>query len=245
MPIEKQPVTNAILSIIVDFAGLFGDVLLKSKLKKLAKRLSRDPLNSALSEFVRLIPSGSRVLNIGAGGEVMDVILANVKTGVEVVSSDVDPARKPDVVDDLTATKLPAKSFDFVICAEVIEHVINPYAAAENIRHVLKEGGMAFVSAPFFFPLHDEPYDFFRYTEFGLRKLFQHCSSINIRARASWGRTAMHLLVRSLWFKDKRIDLAVQLLFVWNLPILLILRPILGRTKTPYFTTGFICVLTK
>lgn len=185
------------------------------------------------------------MLNIGAGGEVMDIILANAKGGVQVVSSDIDPARKPDIVDDLTATKLPAESFDFVICAEVIEHVIDPYAAAENIRHVLKERGMAFVSAPFFFPLHDEPYDFFRYTEFGLRKLFQHYPTVSIRARASWGRTAMHLMVRSLWFKDKRIDIAVQLLCLWNLPLILILRPILGRSTTPFFTTGFICVVTK
>ncbi|KQY22547.1 hypothetical protein ASD31_22935 [Rhizobium sp. Root482] len=175
----------------------------------------------------------------------MDVIKSNVAPGVLIVSSDIDPKRKPDIVDDLTATKLDAASFDYLICAEVIEHVVDPYAAAENIRHILKENGKAFVSGPMLFPLHDAPYDFFRYTEFGFRKLFQNFSGVDIRARASWGRTAMHLLVRSLWFKDKRIDVAVQLLFLWNLPMMLILKPILGRVTTPYFTTGFNCIVTK
>ena len=163
--------------------------MLKSQLKKLAKRLSRKPLNIGLAEFVRTIPSGSRVLNIGAGGEVMDVIKSSVAPGVIIVSSDFDPERKPDIVDDITATKLDPSSFDYLICAEVIEHVVDPYAAAENIRHILKDKGKAFVSGPMLFPLHDAPYDFFRYTEFGFRKLFQNFEEVDIRARASWGRT--------------------------------------------------------
>ena len=59
---------------------------------------------------------------------------------------------------------------DGVVCLEVIEHVPDPARAIIEIARVLKPGGKAWVSMPFLYPLHNEPFDFQRYTEFGLRR---------------------------------------------------------------------------
>jgi SAM-dependent methyltransferase len=194
---------------------------------------------------VRAIPEGSRVLNIGSGGEVMDVIKKAMRPHVQIVSTDIDPARKPDVVDDITDTKIDPESFDYIICAEVMEHVNEPFKAAENIHNILRHGGKAFVSTPFQFPLHDAPYDYFRYTEFGLKNIFNRFRVAEVRPRGTWGSAILLLVLRSLWFGDRRIDAAVHLMILWNLPLILILRPLLGTTKTPYLCSGFVCNLEK
>lgn len=219
--------------------------MFKSKMKKVAKRLSRDPLNTMLADFVVSIPEGSKVLNIGSGGEVMEVIRKNLRPNVEIVSTDIDPGRQPDLVDDITDTKIDPVSFEYVICAEVMEHVREPFKASENIHKILKPGGKVFVSTPFQFPLHDAPHDYYRYTEFGLMNLFKNFTSAKVEPRGTWGTAILLLILRSLWLRNKRIDLAVHLMIAWNLPLLVILRPILSRTKTPYLCTGFVCELEK
>lgn len=42
----------------------------------------------------------------------------------------------------------PENFFDIVICNDVIEHLENPRAALENIRKVLKVGGILYVNTP-------------------------------------------------------------------------------------------------
>lgn len=63
------------------------------------------------------------------------------------------------------------QQFDAVIVDQVIEHVTHPLAAMRNVRAMLRPGGQAFVAAPFLFPVHERPGDFWRWTEDGLRLL--------------------------------------------------------------------------
>ncbi|MEO7621669.1 MAG: methyltransferase domain-containing protein, partial [Gallionella sp.] len=60
--------------------------------------------------------------------------------------------------------------FDGAICLEVLEHVPDPAIVIGEIARVIKSGGRAWISMPFLYPLHDAPFDFQRYTEFGLRR---------------------------------------------------------------------------
>ena len=64
--------------------------------------------------------------------------------------------------------KFPLKSacFDSVICSEVIEHVFDP-------DRVLKKNGRLLISAPFIWDEHEQPYDYARYSSFGLKHLLK------------------------------------------------------------------------
>lgn len=79
-------------------------------------------------------------------------------------------ASKPDVFADASRLPIADASVDNVICLEVIEHLFDPGAALSEIDRVLKPGGRAWISIPFMYPIHNAPYDFQRFTEYGLRR---------------------------------------------------------------------------
>lgn len=78
---------------------------------------------------------------------------------------------RPDVLGDLTYLPLSDRCLDAVLCTQVLEHVIEPGKAVYEIGRVLKQGGKLLLSAPFFYPLHDEPHDYFRYSQHSLKEL--------------------------------------------------------------------------
>lgn len=77
---------------------------------------------------------------------------------------------KPTVFADAERLPFPDSCLDGVICFEVLEHVNAPQTVLKEISRVLKPNGKLWLSMPFLYPLHDAPYDFQRYTTFGLRR---------------------------------------------------------------------------
>lgn len=63
--------------------------------------------------------------------------------------------------------------FDSVFSSEVLEHVFNPDEILAEINRVLKPGGHLMLSCPFFWPEHEQPYDYARYSSFGLKHLVE------------------------------------------------------------------------
>lgn len=86
------------------------------------------------------------------------------------------------------AVKSGGELFDVVICEQVLEHVTTPWTAVKNMWSSLKEGGYLLVTTPFFIRVHPAPKDFSRWTEDGLRGLFEYAGfqSQNIET-GSWG----------------------------------------------------------
>jgi len=64
----------------------------------------------------------------------------------------------------LAPAVLAAGPFDFILCTEVLEHVADWHAAFGNFRRLLAPGGRLLLTAPHFYILHEEPYDFWRPT---------------------------------------------------------------------------------
>lgn len=62
---------------------------------------------------------------------------------------------------------------DAVICTEVLEHLPVPSNALAEAARVLKDGGVLYITAPMSWCLHYEPYDYFRFTPYGLRYLLE------------------------------------------------------------------------
>lgn len=64
-------------------------------------------------------------------------------------------------------------TFDTALCTDTLEHLEEPWQAIAEAFRVLKPGGYALYTVPFFWHLHEEPRDFYRFTKYGLRYLFE------------------------------------------------------------------------
>jgi SAM-dependent methyltransferase len=78
-----------------------------------------------------------------------------------------------DYVCDLRDIPVEDERFDRVLFNQVLEHIPDPSRVLAELFRVLKPGGRIFCTAPLFYPEHQRPYDYFRFTRFGLRKLFE------------------------------------------------------------------------
>jgi|WetSurSiteA1Bulk_404760.scaffolds.fasta_scaffold27895_2 SAM-dependent methyltransferase len=63
--------------------------------------------------------------------------------------------------------------FDSIVCFEVLEHVFNTDVFLREACRVLKKGGTAIFTVPFIWDEHEQPFDFARYSSFGLKSLFE------------------------------------------------------------------------
>jgi SAM-dependent methyltransferase len=94
------------------------------------------------------------------------------------------------VIDDMTDTRLPARSFDVVVAVEVLEHVEADEAFVANVARVLRPGGRFLMTTPngdfLTRPYHDHKR---HYRTEQLRELLgRHFPLVNIRYAVNHGR---------------------------------------------------------
>lgn len=108
------------------------------------------------------------VLDVGCGDRPYRSMFIHVE---RYVGLDLPSTGNADVYGDGMALPFRDSVFDSVLCNEVIEHVPEPSRLLEEVVRSLKPGGLLLLTAPQTWGLHDEPHDFYRYTEYGLRYL--------------------------------------------------------------------------
>jgi SAM-dependent methyltransferase len=154
---------------------------------KASKIFSRKGLYEFLAAQFASIPEGAKVLSVGAGGDVNARLRKQGQVRrFSVVELDIDPARGPDLVGDVCTYPLGEAEFDVVLISEVLEHLHSPHLAIENLARALRVGGHLILTTPFVFPIHERPYDYFRYTRFGLEFLLRDFDDVRITPRNSY-----------------------------------------------------------
>jgi SAM-dependent methyltransferase len=178
---------------------------------RLTTRVSHRRLPGFIDDQLRRVAGNgarARILNVGAGGALGGRI-ERLRDRADVVSIDIDPARKPDVVASVTdLAPFPSASFDAVFAMEVLEHVTAPHLAIAEAHRVLRPGGVLVASTPFIFEQHDTPHDYYRYNRFGLEYLLRDFRERTIVARSGYFTSAIVPLMR-LSHRDSVRDLAV------------------------------------
>ena len=116
---------------------------------------------------------GGSVLDLGAGTKPYQGLYSRyfatcLSVDVEHSPHDISGI---DVVASADALPFDDATFDWVICTEVLEHCPRPGQVLSEVRRVLKPGGTCFLTTPFLHPLHELPYDFYRFTPPALRYL--------------------------------------------------------------------------
>ena len=92
---------------------------------------------------------------------------------------------------DLTADlnnpiPLPDESFDTILVTDVLEHIREPQLLVREIARLLRNNGKAIIGVPFFYWLHEEPFDYHRYTGYGLKHLFEQ-AGLQIVSQEAYG----------------------------------------------------------
>jgi SAM-dependent methyltransferase len=116
------------------------------------------------------------VLDFGCGSKPYESLFVNARryVGVDVpVSGHDHRTSRIDVFYDGRTLPFRDGQFDGVVAFEVFEHVFNIDDAVTELRRVLKPGGQLLVSLPFAWDEHEVPYDFARYTSFGIRHVLE------------------------------------------------------------------------
>lgn len=121
----------------------------------------------------------------------------------EYVRMDIRHGDKVDLVG--SADNIPSSDniFDSVVCTQVFEHLEFPEKSAKEIYRVLKPGGFVLITVPQMNELHEEPYDFFRYTKYGLQSLFMSVGFkvIEVEPRGGFFSTCAQMKIR--YYIDK------------------------------------------
>lgn len=103
---------------------------------------------------------------------------------------DIVDTYKPTHVGDLTRRNefIPDAHYDCVVCLEVLEHTLEPFAAVREMRRILKDGGYLLVSAPLNWRIHGPIPDCWRFTEHGFKVLLRDFDIVKIDILETPGR---------------------------------------------------------
>src|SRR6185436_40370 len=141
------------------------------------------------------IPSGSRVLDIGAGACQYRKLFAHCRyethdfaqLPAEALFAGVGYGRI-DYVSDITAIPVPDATFGAALCTEVLEHVPDPVAAVREFARILEPGGTLLLTAPLASGIHQAPYHFYGgFTPFWYEKYLAEAGFDEIRVEANGG----------------------------------------------------------
>lgn len=115
------------------------------------------------------------LLDVGCGSKPYSALFSNVKyyVGLDI---DSEVARKRAIADHFyDGHDFPFENeyFDSVLCNQVLEHVFNPDEFLNEINRVLKPSGKLLLTVPFVWDEHEQPYDYARYSSFGLKSLLE------------------------------------------------------------------------
>lgn len=150
-------------------------------------------LTHSIRNYGRYI--SGRTLDVGAGeynryGEFFHAS--------EYVRMDVVEGKGVDVVGRAEAMPFADASFDSVVCTQVFEHLDQPVKAAQEIFRVLRPGGKLLLTVPQTSELHEEPNDFFRYTNYGLKSMLERAgfTVLECEARGNYFSMLAQLRIR-------------------------------------------------
>lgn len=125
-----------------------------------------------IQKTLKKIPKGSHILDAGAGEQQFKKFCRYLKyvsqdfgkytgegdkKGLQVGAWD---NSKLDIISDIKSIPVKDKSFDAILCTEVLEHLPDPILALREFSRIIKKNGFLIITAPFCSLTHFSPYHF-------------------------------------------------------------------------------------
>jgi SAM-dependent methyltransferase len=131
--------------------------------------------------------------------------------------------------------------FDSILSNQVFEHVFNPNKFLQEINRVTKVEGVFLMTVPFVWDEHEQPYDYARYSSFGLKYILaENGFEIIKHIKSNNGLEVIFQLINDYLFKvtlTKNIYINLLLTLVLMAPVNivgLILSKVLPRNNDLY-----------
>ena len=119
---------------------------------------------------------GSSILDAGAGESVYKKVFSHCN--YKAIDLAVGESRwnyaDLDYIGPLHEMPIDDETFDAVLCTQVLEHLEWPRESIKEMHRVLKPGGTLYMTVPMAQDEHQVPYDFFRYTSYGIESICRH-----------------------------------------------------------------------
>lgn len=144
-------------------------------------------------------------LDLGCGNKPYEVWYqprSATQTGCDIIQSD---KHRVDVICPANQLAFPDNTFDTVLSTQVLEHVYHQREVVQEAYRVIRPGGHLLLTVPFCWELHEEPYDFFRVTKYGLQKMFEDAgfSIVYIRANGGKWATTFQMMLNTIYSSFK------------------------------------------
>ena len=137
--------------------------------------IARRGLYKNIRNYAQKDFSQKTILDVGCGIKPYQHLFSEAKEyiGIDIQGGGhLDKSKMVDAYYDGRTIPFENERFDIAICTQVLEHAEDPERLLAEIHRVLKGGGEVFVTVPFVWNEHEIPYDFRRWTRFGLKALF-------------------------------------------------------------------------
>jgi SAM-dependent methyltransferase len=125
---------------------------------------------SVLNKDISFLEVGSFIVT---GQESIQCRLTIAPKVKKFIGLDLRPGPGVDVVADAKNIPFEDKSFDIVVCLDTLEHIDWPRDVIQECFRVTKIDGFLFLASVFQFPIHEFPYDYWRFTPFCIKHLLE------------------------------------------------------------------------
>jgi SAM-dependent methyltransferase len=104
---------------------------------------------------------------------------------------------------------LPFKSdsVDTIVSFQVMEHLPEPFVFLKECRRILCKNGKIILTTPFMWGVHEAPYDYYRYTQYGLKYLLEKSGFRNINVLPNTGFWVMAGLRLNYHLNQRKIKM--------------------------------------
>lgn len=102
---------------------------------------------------------------------------------------------KANIVADLNEPlPIEPEVADTVVSLSVMEHLREPQTMLNEAYRILKPGGVMVMQVPFMWWVHEAPYDFYRFTRYGLQYMFQKAGFDDVHVTPQTGFWVMWII---------------------------------------------------
>lgn len=211
----------------------------------------RYSLYKNIAKFAKGLNGCKKILDVGCGLKPYEsLFFTHEYIGIDVESgywSEVD--KKTNTYFDGINIPFDNNSFDVVLCTEVLEHASDPDKLLKEIFRVLKDDGILYLTVPFVWNEHEVPYDFRRFTQYGIKKMLNDNKIVSEQVIPTsgffgiLGQLICASIFESIPFRSSSLKLILSLLIFSPIQIIAIIFDKIFKSK--WMTLGYVVIAHK